>query len=366
MGCRKLSYYEKEAPEVNALFLVKGLEKKGNAEKNRVNYYPFGLEHQGYQPPLVQIGAAHQYTFQGKEKQEDFGFNIIQLDWRNYQTDLGRFFNVDPLAEKAPDWSPYRAFFNNPILYGDPNGLYETKWVNRATDEEIEIDDGIDKTIYVNDSEFEEAKFFKNELNSESIMTEDGSGTTYATDKQVVRAYQKFHRKHNFHGSFIKNWFYKSFWPNNKHVPNAKIKKFFSNPIEGEVAGGTPAAFEIIGGGSKQVAKSGGRLLFGLGSKFQRHHIIPKQIWKRYKKTFKKLGALRDGGFNIKKLPTPFHGNHPQYNQFVGRKIQELAQSPGGITAQGLKDLQLQLRHKIREAHNSGQKLNDYFRQFNP
>jgi len=30
------------------------------------DYYPFGMEHQGYQPPLVQIGAAHQYTFQGQ------------------------------------------------------------------------------------------------------------------------------------------------------------------------------------------------------------------------------------------------------------------------------------------------------------
>lgn len=36
--------------------------------------------------------------------------------------DVGRFFNVDPLAEKYPNISPYAYVANNPIIYIDPDG----------------------------------------------------------------------------------------------------------------------------------------------------------------------------------------------------------------------------------------------------
>ncbi len=34
---------------------------------------------------------------------------------------------MDPLADLAPAWTPYRYGFNNPILYTDPLGLFETR-----------------------------------------------------------------------------------------------------------------------------------------------------------------------------------------------------------------------------------------------
>lgn len=36
-----------------------------------------------------------------------------------------RFISSDPLASKEPGWSPYRAFYNNPLRYTDPTGLLE-------------------------------------------------------------------------------------------------------------------------------------------------------------------------------------------------------------------------------------------------
>ena len=53
--------------------------------------------------------------------------NELGLDWydvtaRNYDPALGRWMNVDPLAEKYPSMSPYSAFANNPIFYVDPDG----------------------------------------------------------------------------------------------------------------------------------------------------------------------------------------------------------------------------------------------------
>lgn len=40
--------------------------------------------------------------------------------------DIGRWISPDPYSEKAPDWTPFRYAFNNPVRYLDPNGLYET------------------------------------------------------------------------------------------------------------------------------------------------------------------------------------------------------------------------------------------------
>ncbi|WP_262494117.1 RHS repeat-associated core domain-containing protein [Marivirga sericea] len=44
---------------------------------------------------------------------------------RMYQADLGRWFNVDPMAEKYPDMTPYKYGLNNPMAYTDPNVMTE-------------------------------------------------------------------------------------------------------------------------------------------------------------------------------------------------------------------------------------------------
>ena len=46
---------------------------------------------------------------------------------RWYDGAIGRWTGVDPLAEDAPDWTPYRFAFDNPLSYIDPDGLFETK-----------------------------------------------------------------------------------------------------------------------------------------------------------------------------------------------------------------------------------------------
>ena len=44
---------------------------------------------------------------------------------------MQRFIGVDPLADAAPAWTPYRYGFNNPVLFIDPDGLLETDYYNQ-------------------------------------------------------------------------------------------------------------------------------------------------------------------------------------------------------------------------------------------
>ncbi|MCY0968133.1 RHS repeat domain-containing protein, partial [Chryseobacterium wangxinyae] len=85
-------------------------------------YYPFGMlfDHQ-YQS---NNSNAYKYKFQGQELQETGWYSF---KWRNYMPDVGRFFNIDPLAEKFTYNSPY-AFAENRVI--DGRELEGLEWVS--------------------------------------------------------------------------------------------------------------------------------------------------------------------------------------------------------------------------------------------
>ena len=49
---------------------------------------------------------------------------------------------VDPLAEEAPDWTPYRYGFNNPLTYTDPDGMFESEDAAKAWAKDNDIKTG--------------------------------------------------------------------------------------------------------------------------------------------------------------------------------------------------------------------------------
>jgi len=55
------------------------------------------------------------YKFQEQERNEELGLNWDSFKWRNYDYAIGRFMNVDPLAEKYNYWTPY-AFSGNRLI----------------------------------------------------------------------------------------------------------------------------------------------------------------------------------------------------------------------------------------------------------
>lgn len=98
-----------------------------DATRNRIDildrndYYPFGMNFLAagagavYDPK----GSPLNYKFGAKELQEtgfyDFGARLLMPD-------VGRWFTIDPLAEKYTRWSPYNYAVNNPLRFIDPDG----------------------------------------------------------------------------------------------------------------------------------------------------------------------------------------------------------------------------------------------------
>ncbi len=76
------------------------------------DYYPFGMNHLKTGNAFFGSGSYKNYKYQGQELQET-GF--YSFKWRNYMPDVGRFFNIDPLAEEYPTWAPY-VFSGNRVI----------------------------------------------------------------------------------------------------------------------------------------------------------------------------------------------------------------------------------------------------------
>ena len=86
------------------------------------NYYPFGLQHQGYNDIAnsCRNEEAEAYKLNGKEYEDSFGLNIYEMDLRQLDPAIGRWVVQDPVVHH--EFSPYSAFDNNPVYWSDPSG----------------------------------------------------------------------------------------------------------------------------------------------------------------------------------------------------------------------------------------------------
>ncbi|MEO1099736.1 MAG: RHS repeat-associated core domain-containing protein, partial [Bacteroidota bacterium] len=127
MGCPKITYdapqgtpspflrvWKKEGVEASPVYFYGVLIKKGGQQKNREDYYPYGLTFNEYKRTGLD---KNEYLYQGKEEME--GTDWYDFHARSYHAGLGRFMSVDP---KYNGPSPYVGMNNNPISTIDPDG----------------------------------------------------------------------------------------------------------------------------------------------------------------------------------------------------------------------------------------------------
>ena len=100
------------------------------------NYYPFGLA-------ITTTGTSkNKYLYNGKELQPSNAY--YDYGARMYDASVGRWFVVDPLAEKGRRWSAYNYALNNPIRFVDPDGMWAESANGFSTSNQDEIKDFFD------------------------------------------------------------------------------------------------------------------------------------------------------------------------------------------------------------------------------
>ncbi|MDI1256693.1 MAG: hypothetical protein PSV16_11390, partial [Flavobacterium sp.] len=74
--------------------------------------------------------------------QDEFGLNMYDMDFRDYDPAIGRWVVIDPIDHFGQ--SPYNGYDSNPVLFADPSGATTSfdNWVQGVEDDWAAIDAG--------------------------------------------------------------------------------------------------------------------------------------------------------------------------------------------------------------------------------
>jgi RHS repeat-associated protein len=142
MGCLQLTY----EPILKVIARMEKCERSGEGES---------------------CAGVYKYKYNGKEYQDELGLNMYDYGARNYDPALGRWMNIDPLAEGYENLSPYNYAMNNPMYFVDPDGM------------RIKIGDGY--YSYVENRDYDDEKYKDNRSAYEALDKLYSSGAANIT-----------------------------------------------------------------------------------------------------------------------------------------------------------------------------------------
>lgn len=135
-GANIYNYVFNYTDHLGNLRLSYGSDATGVKVIEENNYYPFGLKHKNYNWNMRYYGSVqsgeiiiksatipYKYKYNGKELQDELGLNMYDYGARNYDPAIGRWMNIDPLAEQSRKFTPYAYALNNPVFFIDPDGM---------------------------------------------------------------------------------------------------------------------------------------------------------------------------------------------------------------------------------------------------
>ncbi|WP_333694373.1 RHS repeat domain-containing protein [Flavobacterium sp.] len=334
------------------------------------HYYPFGLKHKNYNTtkkkfidetelnPILIVetpNAGYQYKFNGKEWQDELGLNVTAMDFRQYDSAIGRFTSIDVLSEIFQDITPYNFVLNNPNVFSDPTGLCpdcpDPK--NAKQGDVFTIENGSEYIF--NNGEWERKTV---EQLDEVVVSGSSSSNSGSTAGDVATEV----------ADVVTDF-----------IPIVgSVKDIYNGFDKGDgwqVAMGvgflivdvaTLGSGTIVKGAVKQGIKQGTKQAAKNSVKIHKHHLIPKATFKKYMELADVM--KRDVGQNLKKLPAGFHWSHKSYNKYVEKRIQEMIDN-GTLNEQNIKVLQHNLSKLINQAYDNykvtGENLNTYFKALN-
>ncbi len=315
------------------------------------------------------------------------GFCLINMNGRIYDPVLARFLSPDPYVQ-APDFTQsfnrYAYGWNNPFKYTDPSG--EIVWFIYAGAALVggtlnlisnwkKVDNVWSALGYFGSGALGGAVSVANPLAGGSI-TSGGNLITDIAGGKVPEFKNAGDVLMYTGGLALDGWGVAGVGQIGKHIgvklAGSYLTATAATGTFAKVGGATATeAFQVagvefsvvstkVGSAPAQMVLQAGK---GGANAFQKHHIIPNEIYKTFKLDFKSIGWKQNDIWNLKKLPSPFHANHPAYNSYIKREILNL-KALDNFNLNSMQNLQQQLRLMIGDAYRSGNTINNFFKLY--